>query len=143
MRRIPALALALTTTAALAHEGVKNPSVMARMHGMKTIGAQAKVLGEMAKGTTVFEAARAQAAATTLAQEAERIKGLFEAREDDPKSEALPVVWDTFPDFTAKAQTLQIAAESAQTITTQEQLQTAMRDIGATCSACHKAYRKP
>ena len=143
MKRLFGFALALTATAALAHEGVKNPSVMARMHGMKTIGSETKVLGEMAKGATPFDATRAQTAAATLAGEAARIEELFKAREDDPKSEALPAVWEDFSDFTAKAKTLKIAAEAAEDVLTVEQLQTAVRDIGATCSECHKVYRQP
>ena len=101
------------------------------------------VLQPLGADRQALDAARVRAAATTLAQEAARIEALFEAREDDPKSEALPAVWDSFPDFTAKAQTLKAAAEAAKDVSTQEQLQTAMRDFGATCSACHKAYRKP
>lgn len=143
MRLAFGIALAFVATVAVAHEGVKNPSVMARMHGMKTIGAETKVLGNMAKGAVSFDAARAQAAAASIAQEAARIEALFEAQEDDPKAEALPAVWENFPDFAAKAQELIAAAEAAKSVASVEELQSAMRTIGATCSGCHKVYRKP
>ncbi|NQY62048.1 MAG: cytochrome c, partial [Cognatishimia sp.] len=41
---------------ALAHNGVKNPAVMARMQGMEQIGAASKVLGNMARGRVAFDA---------------------------------------------------------------------------------------
>ena len=142
-KRSLGLALIFVATASLAHEGVKNPDVMARMQGMKTIGSETKVLGDMAKGSTAFDAARAQAAALTLKQEAARIAALFETRADDPKSEALPAVWENFPDYVVRADALVNAATEASNVQSVEDLQTAMREIGATCSACHKVYRKP
>jgi len=133
----------LVAGAALAHEGVKNPAVMARMDGMSTIGAETKILGQMAKGEKPFEADVARAAAAKIATEAARIEPLFKAPEKDPMSESLPAVWTDFPDFVAKAKSLEDAALRVAEVTTKEELQTHLREIGATCSACHKVYRKP
>ena len=143
MKKWAIFAACLAAGAALAHEGVKNPAVMARMDGMSTIGAATKTLGQMAKGEKPFDAATAQAAASRIADEAARIEGLFKAKEDDPKSESLPTVWTDFPDFVAKARKLEDAASRASNLTTGDELQTSLREIGATCSACHKVYRKP
>ncbi|MEO1306935.1 MAG: cytochrome c, partial [Pseudomonadota bacterium] len=93
---------------ALAHDGVKNAAVMARMHGMSEIAAQMKAIGDMAKGETTFDAAQARAAVASIAEHAGAVPGLFEAPETDPKSEALPVIWEKFGDFTGKALDLQV-----------------------------------
>ena len=140
MKRIVFLVALMTAGTALAHEGVKNPAVQARMHGMKQIGAATKVLGEMAKGAQSFDAAAAKTAMNQIRDEAARIEDLFEAQEDDPKSEALPGIWSDFPDFKAKSQAL-LDATSGE-VGSLEDVQAVVPKIGATCSACHKDYRQ-
>lgn len=140
----PALAgVMVLATAALAHQGVQNATVKARMDGMSTIGANMKTLGGMAKGQVAFDAGQAQAAAKAVAQEAARIPSLFEAQETDPKSEALPVIWAEFDRFTAIAADLEMAATTAAgALTGPEDLGPALQAIGSQCSACHKVYRE-
>ncbi|NNF90114.1 MAG: cytochrome c, partial [Boseongicola sp.] len=46
--------LLLVASAALAHQGVKNPAVKARMDVMSAIGDNTKLLGRMAKGEVAF-----------------------------------------------------------------------------------------
>ncbi len=140
MKRFVFVAALFVAGAALAHDGVKNPAVMARMEGMKQMGGAAKILGEMVKGAVVFDAASANAAMETLRVESARIEALFEAEEDDPKSEALPAIWQDYPDFTAKAEALNAAA--SQTVGSLEELQGAISQIGGACRACHKDYRE-
>ena len=50
------MAVALSATLATAHDGVKDPIVKARMEGMKEIGSNMGVLGDMAKGKRAFDA---------------------------------------------------------------------------------------
>ena len=126
---------------ALAHNGVKNPAVMARMQGMEQIGAASKVLGSIARGRVAFDAGAAASAKAALAQHAAEIPALFEAQEDDPKSEALPAIWSDFADFTAKADALKDAAE-AMDVTSAETIAAGMCAVGGSCRSCHKAYRK-
>lgn len=136
------LSLAAGATALLAHEGVNNPAVMARMHGMKEIGAATSVLGRMAKGQIAFEASAAQEAARAIAGHSAESIALFEPLETDPKSEARPAIWEDFGDFTDKARALEtLAQDLAGTLTVLEDVQGAMQPLGAACSACHKAYR--
>lgn len=131
------------TTAALAHQGVQNAAVQARMDGMSAIGANMKTLGAMAKGQVAFDAGQAKEAAAAVAQEAARIPSLFEAQETDPKSEALPVIWSEFDRFTAIADDLEAAATAAAgALNGPEDLGPALKAIGGQCSACHKAYRE-
>ncbi|WP_299933969.1 cytochrome c [uncultured Pelagimonas sp.] len=137
------LVAACLGTVALAHGGVKNAAVMARMEAMKSIGDAMKVMGSMAKGKTEFDAATARAAAADVARFAAQTSALFKAPEDDPKTEALPAIWERFEDFTTKAQeTEALARRLALSLATKADLGTGLTQLGASCKACHKEYRK-
>lgn len=141
-RYLMAATLALGATAALAHTGVKNPAVMARMNGMSAISDNVKVLGTMAKGQIAFDAATAQAAARAISTHSAESVALFTPQETDPKSEARAAIWTDFDDFSAKATDLEtLAAGLAETITTVDDVKAAMRPLGASCKACHSLYR--
>ena len=136
-------ALAFVATAALAHNGVKTPAVMARMEAMSAIAKNMKTLGEFAKGAAPFSATQAQTAASAIAQHASQTETLFRNQETDPKSEALPAIWQNFADFTAKANELQNLATTYSTaLQTLDDLKPAMGALGATCKSCHSDYRK-
>ncbi len=137
-----ALAAALASPAA-AHDGVMDKTVLARMDGMKAMGAQAKQLGQMAKGETGFDAAAAEAALQDLAAEAARVPDLFAAEVIVHGSEARPVIWQDYGDFTAKAEDLEAVATGLEgTVRAQEDLGPALAEIGGTCKACHSVYRE-
>ncbi|MFO7854406.1 MAG: cytochrome c [Paracoccaceae bacterium] len=140
MRRPVALVLLFAAGAALAHEGVENPAVMARMELMKDVGTATGTLGEMVKGETPFDAARAAEARAALIDAADRVPTLFEARETDPESEALPAVWEDWDGFVASAMEMQAAARGLETGTA-EALRARFGDLGQTCRACHEDYR--
>ena len=143
MRKVLVVLMLGLAGAAMAHEGVKNPAVKARMQAMGHIGASTKVLGQMAKKATAFDAATARAEAAKIATEATRIEALFQAEEGDPKSEALPIIWQQFGDFTQMAEELHNVADTASgRIETLEDLQSEMRAIGKTCGTCHEVYRQ-
>lgn len=144
MRKTMIFAAAIVVAgAAFAHTGVKNAAVKARMDAMSAIGAEMKVLGQMAKGATEFNATRARAAAATISKHAAATPKLFKAKEDDPKSEARDEIWTNFSDFSAKSKDLQrVAAEWSEDIGSRSDLPRAMKSLGATCKACHKAYRE-
>lgn len=130
-------------TAALAHEGVKNPAVMARMDGMSKIADNMKVIGNMAKGTETFDAEVLQQALTSIATKASEVPVLFEANEDDPKSEARPAIWTNFDDFKLKAVELEmLATDLSSSIKTQEHLPPALQLLGENCKSCHGPYRE-
>lgn len=137
---LPLLALLITGTVALAHTGVKNPDVKARMHLMKQIADATKVIGQMAKGAVPFDAERANAAARTLAKHSARVPALFETPADDPTSEARPAIWETFDEFIRLSEDMGRAAQSAN-IGSQEDAAAALKSLGQTCSACHELYR--
>lgn len=131
----------VVASAAFAHQGVKNPAVLERMNAMKAIGDQMKVLGTMAKAPASFDAAQAQAALSLISLEAGRSLTLFEAEEDDPKSEARPEIWENFSDFSEKMRAMQAAANNADTSSI-DGVQPALQSLGATCKTCHQIYRE-
>ncbi len=138
------LVLGLGAGVASAHEGVKDPDVLARMQSMSRLKEELALLGGMAKGEARFDAAEARAAARSLSQEATRIVPLFDVRANDPASEALPEIWTRFDDFeTRAAATADAAAGAAQGITDRKSLRRAMGRIGKTCRSCHENYRAP
>lgn len=142
--RAALICLALSAATALwAHSGVQNPTVMARMHAMMTIKDHIKLMSAMAKGEAPFDGTAARAAAAAIAAQSAEIPARFEAPETDPKSEALPVIWDEFDRFTQLAQDLgTTAAKAAETIQQRADLAPALADIGGACRACHRDYRK-
>lgn len=140
---LPAMICAWSATLVLAHTGVQNPAVLARMDSMKAMGEATKVLGEMAKGVTGFDAAAARAAMGRLAAEAARTEALFEAPEQDPKSEALPKIWDSWDDFLARSAALEQTATRLQTgLDDLDAVRAGLGEIGTACKACHSEYRE-
>ena len=135
--------LSLTTaTIALAHEDVENPTVKARMMAMTTVVENMRTLGGMAKGTIVFDLEQAKAALADIESTANTVPGLFKSREMHPKSEALPVIWTNFADFTAKSEALEdAAAQALASFSSKDDLVPSMRALGGTCKSCHFTYR--
>lgn len=138
-----AVAILLAAGAAVAHQGVTNPTVKARMDAMSTIGKHTKTLGLMVKGASDFDAETARQAAEEIAVHAARAPELFEEEVITPKSEALPEIWDNYEDFTGIADELKdVAAKAAETIDTPDDLRVALGEIGGACKSCHQSYRK-
>ncbi|MFT6169608.1 MAG: cytochrome c556 [Celeribacter sp.] len=126
--------------AAVAHSGVENQTVAARMESMKAIGGAMKTLGNMAKGAVEFDAATAQAAVNEIAVQSGKLPELFAVQETDPMSEAKPEIWTNWDDFTSKANALNAAAQ-ATIITDAASIGGAMGAVGGSCKGCHTDYR--
>lgn len=139
---ISAITLTLAVTPALAHDDVKNPAVKARMMAMEAIGGGMKTLAGMAKGEMAFDSAKAEAAMATIAAEGMKVPALFEANETDPKSEALPPIWENWDDFVKKSEDMVMAAKGNADLPDQASLGAALGKVGGTCKACHSDYRK-
>jgi len=138
-----AIALVVFGTAAFAHGGVKDKTVLARMEGMTSLAKQVKVIGEMVKREAAFDAEVANAALHQISEEAEAIPVLFETEAQDPKSKTRPLVWKAFDDFERKALKLeQSTAGLAGSIETPSDLRPALKAVSAACSGCHEVYRE-
>jgi cytochrome c556 len=136
---IAIVAMVLSGVAIHAHS-VENPIVQKRMDLMKEIKSAIGVLGGMAKGTIAFDVVAATAAQTTLIEQSELVATTFEANETDPKSEALPSIWENWDTFVEMADDLTFAAEGLD-VTSLDGVRGGLGNIGASCGACHKKFR--
>lgn len=134
------LGLLLAGGAAVAKDGVQDPTVKARMELMETIGKNTKILGEMAGGKTAYDKSAAEAARDALAKAAVEIPASFEMEADDPVSEARPDIWMNWDAFTEKAKGLEDAV-SAIDVASVEGIQAGMGAIGGACKSCHTDFR--
>lgn len=132
--------LVMAATVAMAHEGVKDPLVKARMDLMGEIKDSTGVLGNMLKGKIPFDAAQAEAARLALLDHAKAIPAAFEVQATDPKTEAAPAIWTDWDDFVAKSNDMVAAVEAADA-SSMDSLRAGMGAIGGSCKACHKSYR--
>lgn len=127
-------------TAVYAHDGVKNATVKERMKLMKQVNDATGTIGDMAKAATPFDPTRAAEARAALIATAAQVPDAFEAPETDPKSEALPVIWEDWDDFVAKSRAMGTAAEKLDTGSLDD-LRAGLGPIGKSCSNCHERYR--
>ena len=141
MKKIAIISIAMALTAAAIHaHTVENPAVQKRMDVMKEIKGAMGVLGGMAKGAIAFDAAAAGAAQNTLIEQSGMVAATFEANETDPKSEALPSIWENWDTFVDMADDLTFAAEGLDA-SSLDGVRSGLGNIGASCGACHKKFR--
>ncbi|MGD9502422.1 MAG: cytochrome c, partial [Methyloceanibacter sp.] len=103
-----------------------------------------KVIGDMAKDKTPFDAEAAAKAANELATTAKKIPDLFPAGSGGGKSEALPAVWERWDRFKAGADDLTAAADAlakALADSASEEWKPAFKKVGEACKSCHEDFR--
>lgn len=143
MKRYITLALAMASTAAIAHSDVKDPNVQKRMAGMKEMAAQMKTLGAMSKGQSAFDASAANAALDAISTQATSIPALFEVEANDPQSEALPRIWTDHVTFINHAARLNETAETLTgTVQQKNDLGRAIKQLGQSCRGCHETFKE-
>ena len=128
---------------ALAHSGVKDENVKERMMVMKEMANNTKVIGQMLKGKTEFDANKAKLALERLSSLSLETPEVFKVNATDPKSEAKSSIWDEFDEFTKLskdlAETTEVLAGSVGTI---NDLRPALKRVSSGCKACHSKYRE-
>lgn len=139
------LSAALIAGAALAHQGVTGPTKV-RMDLMKDIGKATKALGAMAKSGT-FNRPEITEHCETIVRHGLRIDDVFTEPHMHPKTEALPAIWDRWETFSAQGRDMVEAARALETRsmskgTNNASLRAAIKDLGATCKACHDDFKK-
>ena len=126
-----------------AHTGVTNMAVMARMDGMVGMADQMEVLVPMLRGAVPFDAVRADQAFRRLAELSAAAPDQFRAPEQDPASEALPIIWEEFAAFEQRFVELQALSEAAVgQATDRASLGSVLGPIGNSCNSCHERYRE-
>ena len=128
---------------AFAHSGVKDQNVKERMMVMKAMADNTKVIGQMLKRKTQFDANEAKSALERLSSLSLKTPKVFTVNATDPKSEAKPAIWDEFDEFTKLslelAETSIVLANSIENI---EDLRPALKRISSGCKSCHSKYRE-
>ena len=141
MKKLAIITVVIALSGATIHaHSVENPAVQKRMDVMKEIKGAMGVLGSMAKGAIAFDAAAAGAAQNTLIEQSGMVATTFEANETDPKSEAVPAIWENWDTFVEMADDLTFAAEGLNT-TSLDGMRGGLGNIGASCGACNKKFR--
>lgn len=132
---------AATVSVAIAQD---QPPQVERWELMDEMGDQAKIMGDMVKGETEWDAAAVDEALGIIIADSERFPALFpEGSETGHDTRALPAIWQNKADFDQKSQDLVVAATAARE-TVPEGLPAfalAFREMGQTCRACHTEYR--
>ena len=131
------------SSVAFAHSGVKDQNVKERMMVMKAMADNTKVIGQMLKRKTQFDANEAKSALERLSSLSLKTPKVFTVNATDPKSEAKPAIWDEFDEFTKLslelAETSIVLANSIENI---EDLRPALKRISPGCKSCHSKYRE-
>ncbi|MEM6465446.1 MAG: cytochrome c [Pseudomonadota bacterium] len=135
---VSALALSATVVLAGGHSPIEK-----RQAAMKTVGGSTKTVGDMLRGSTSFDAAKANAALAAMQAAVAEYGTFFPEGSESATSEAGPAIWSDRAGFDAAVAKFQsdISAAVAAAPADQAALQAAFGPIGGNCRSCHTAYR--
>jgi len=142
-----ALAVSVGSLALADGHGNVDPAVKARQAHMQLYAHNIGILGDMAAGKADYDATAAQTAADNMValisinQQSYWPVGTDNASIEGTKT--LPALWENFDNVMAIGADFGAAADAMAEVagTDLESLQGAMRDLGGSCSACHREYR--
>ena len=128
---------------AFAHSGVKDKNVKERMMVMKEMANTTKIIGQMLKGKTSFDANEAKWALERLSSLSLKTPKVFTINASDPKSEAKPAIWDEFDEFTKLSNGLaKNTIELAILVENIDDLRPTLMKVSEGCKDCHSKYRE-
>jgi len=140
-----AAVIAALSGIALAHDGATG-MVMQRMEAMKEISASMKAIGAMVKGEKEFNAAEVESSALVIAGHSKHIGHMFPEGSLDKPTEALPVIWTRWDDFTRIGKEMEMSAlalaEASKTAATAQDIVPQLGAVGQTCKSCHQDFRQ-
>ncbi len=133
-----ALALSVSLPLAGGHSPVEK-----RQAAMKTVGASTKVVGDMMKGTTSFDAAKANAALAAMQEAVVSYGDFFPEGSEAANSEAGPNIWSDRAGFDAVLADFKadLAAAVSAAPQDKEGVGAAFGAVTENCRACHEDYR--
>jgi len=122
---------------------VKDKNVKKRMMLMKEMAGNTKIIGQMLKGKTSFDTIQVKLALERLSALSLETPKVFTINATDPKSEAMPNIWDEFDKFTKLSKDLaETSIVLANSVATIEDLRPALKKVSSGCKACHSRYRE-
>lgn len=141
-KRTTLFALIATTTIALAHSGATGV-VKERMDGMSSLGQSMKALVEMAKTGAIDNDQVIEIAGQIKDQSGQSMTQRFPAGKQQMVSEASPAIWENWQQFERISEELFQAAVAleASAVDGNMDLNQAIKQLGASCSSCHKDFR--
>ena len=102
------------------------------------------VIGDMAKGKTPFDAAKAAEAARDISLTAKKIHELFPEGSEGGKSDALPAIWQEWDRFTGNAEDLESVANALAASLgdgAAQDWKAAFQKVTDACKSCHQDFR--
>jgi len=141
--RLTGTCFMLSATLALAHEEATGV-VKERMDLMDRQKDDMKIIGNMAKGKTPFDAAKAAEAARDVAVTSEEIPKLFPEGSDGHPSEAKPEIWTKWDEFTGNADELHAVAQALAAALDggSPDWKEDFKKVTDACKTCHKSFRQ-
>ena len=136
------IALIATTTLALAHTGATG-IVKQRMDGMSSLAQSMKALAEMSKTDSIDKNQVIEIARQIKDQSGKSMTQRFPVGQQQMISEASPAIWENWQLFEQMSDELFQAAAALETSAAvgDMDLNLAIKQMGAICSACHKDFR--
>jgi cytochrome c556 len=129
------------------HDDLPAGPIRERHELMEAIGDSAEDINNAFNmGSEGFDVAVIQREAGQIAMNAHRIPSLFPKGSTDPKSRALPAIWENWDKFVALAKDLETSAQSlsdAARSGDDENLKEKSQKVFANCKSCHDQFRKP
>ena len=133
----------LGTSDTLAHSGVLNKDVAARMTLMSSMGRNMGVLGKMLQKKAPFDRGKAVEAINNIEQLAVETPTVFEKKVLDPKSEAKDLIWEEFETFTKISNGLATSAKQlSSSMKSFDDLRPALITLSQSCKECHSRFRE-
>lgn len=119
--------------------------VKQRMDAMKQLGQGMKSIAAMVKGEAEFDAAVVEMSARMIARHAGEMPELFPEGSLDKPTEALPVIWARWDEFTGIAMQMEAdaiaLAEASRNASSVENILPHLAEVGKSCKACHQDFR--
>ncbi|ATD64280.1 c-type cytochrome [Neisseria weixii] len=140
----PAESAPAPATTSEAPAGSAKAAVEERDRLMDIFKESAGIMGKMIKGETAYDAAAFQAAADTLAENADKPWQHYTQESAKEESDAKPEVWSKPDQFKQEADKFIAAAAALKTAAAEGNLDAVKRpfgDVGQSCKSCHDSFR--